>query len=466
SVAGRVMARLTEAGWVCSATSGGWSLESLCADLVTDLLVAKDAWARALRDQLATPPTDDRARLRFLERMLRLHPVLLVLDNFEDNLSPDGGGFVDAGTAAVIERLAGCCVEGKLLVTSRHPLPGMRDLFRQISVGPLSPSETRRLFLRLTGLRALPEADVALVHRLVGGHPRVLEFLDALLQRGVSTARVRDKFHELASAHGVDLIQDRPMREHVELAIQLGARDICLDVLLDALEGAEREVLLQTAVSTLPVEVPDLATALAESGLDDAVITRAAQRLADLSLVVCADEGLWVHRWTAEGLRKRQPGDDYRRRCHRAGELRLRRITSGSRDVAEGIEATQNFLDAEAWDQAAEMAIGVVNFLAQHSNLQRLSFAAQVLTGLPPHHHDYYLFVDHEGAALVALGFTNEAVERYRTLVETCSQRARAEPGRADYQRDLSVSYNKLGDLHSALGEGEQALALFQQSLD
>ncbi|MGH4007675.1 MAG: tetratricopeptide repeat protein, partial [Pseudonocardiaceae bacterium] len=43
---------------------------------------------------------------------------------------------------------------------------------------------------------------------------------------------------------------------------------------------------------------------------------------------------------------------------------------------------------------------------------------------------------------------------------------ARAEPGRADYQRDLSVSYERLADLNAALGQGDQALTLYQQSLD
>jgi tetratricopeptide (TPR) repeat protein len=43
---------------------------------------------------------------------------------------------------------------------------------------------------------------------------------------------------------------------------------------------------------------------------------------------------------------------------------------------------------------------------------------------------------------------------------------AESEPGRADYQRDLSISYNKLGDLYQALGQGEQALQLYQRSLD
>jgi tetratricopeptide (TPR) repeat protein len=44
--------------------------------------------------------------------------------------------------------------------------------------------------------------------------------------------------------------------------------------------------------------------------------------------------------------------------------------------------------------------------------------------------------------------------------------RVEAEPDRADYQRDLSVSYNKLGDLLQALGQGEAARQYYQQSLE
>ncbi len=464
SVAGRVMARLTEQGWVCSATTGKWSLEEVCARLLADVSTAKRQWARDLRDQLAALLADDRARQWFLEQALRQHPVLLVLDNFEDNLTNDDA-FTDTGTSSVIQSLAESCGEGRLLVTCRYPLPGMQNLLRQVSIGPLSPSETRRLFLRLPGLRTLADEDATLVHRLVGGHPRVLEFLDALRRRGASTDQVRRKFHQLAHEHKVDVTQTRELGDDVTVAVQLGARDICLDVLLSALNTTEREVLLQTAVSSLPVPVPDLTATLTGSGFDDTAIKLAAQRLADLSLIVHTDEGLWVHRWTAEGLREHQPVDHYRDRCHRAGELRQRRIASARRDVAEGIEATQNFLDAQEWDLATEVATGVANFLSRDSNLRRLSFAAQVLATLPPQHGSYHLFVDHEGESLVALGFTGEAVQRYHRLVDAFTQRAQAEPDRADYQRDLSISYNKLGDLYRALGQGEQALKLYQQSL-
>lgn len=40
SVAGRVMARLAEQGWVCSVTSGKWSLDAVCAVLRGELLAA------------------------------------------------------------------------------------------------------------------------------------------------------------------------------------------------------------------------------------------------------------------------------------------------------------------------------------------------------------------------------------------------------------------------------------------
>ena len=43
---------------------------------------------------------------------------------------------------------------------------------------------------------------------------------------------------------------------------------------------------------------------------------------------------------------------------------------------------------------------------------------------------------------------------------------ASGEPDRAEYQRDLSVSYNKMGDLYRALGQGERAREVFQKSLD
>ena len=57
------------------------------------------------------------------------------------------------------------------------------------------------------------------------------------------------------------------------------------------------------------------------------------------------------------------------------------------------------------------------------------------------------------------------AGERYIQALQLSEQLADGEPNRADYQRDLSVSYNKMGDLLSDLGEGAQAKSLYEKSL-
>ncbi|MGH3838202.1 MAG: tetratricopeptide repeat protein, partial [Pseudonocardiaceae bacterium] len=64
-----------------------------------------------------------------------------------------------------------------------------------------------------------------------------------------------------------------------------------------------------------------------------------------------------------------------------------------------------------------------------------------------------------------ALGQGEQALKLYQQSLHIRDRLAQAEPDRADYQRDLSISYNKLGDLYQALGQGEQALKLYQQSL-
>ena len=65
-----------------------------------------------------------------------------------------------------------------------------------------------------------------------------------------------------------------------------------------------------------------------------------------------------------------------------------------------------------------------------------------------------------------ALGDGEEARQYYQRSLEIRERLAQAEPDRADYQRDLSVSYKNMGDLMSALGAGEEARQYYQRSLE
>jgi tetratricopeptide (TPR) repeat protein len=69
------------------------------------------------------------------------------------------------------------------------------------------------------------------------------------------------------------------------------------------------------------------------------------------------------------------------------------------------------------------------------------------------------------GDLLRYLGQGEGAQKYYEQSLALSERLARAEPNRADYQRDLSVSYERLGDLLRDLGQGEGAQKYYGQSL-
>jgi len=131
-------------------------------------------------------------------------PVLVLLDNFEDNLRPDGQAGYEVADEALAGLLAAWAADpgaSRLLVTSRYrfALPGGAGQalsFRQL--GALSQAETMKLAWSLPALDRLDEGQLEQVWRLAGGHPRSLEYLDALLAGG--TARYLDVTARLAAA--------------------------------------------------------------------------------------------------------------------------------------------------------------------------------------------------------------------------------------------------------------------------
>jgi tetratricopeptide (TPR) repeat protein len=64
-----------------------------------------------------------------------------------------------------------------------------------------------------------------------------------------------------------------------------------------------------------------------------------------------------------------------------------------------------------------------------------------------------------------ALGQGELARDAFLKALGIRERLAASEPDRADYQRDLSVSYIKMGDLYSALGQGELARDAFLKAL-
>ncbi len=170
------------------------------------------AQALTTAERIDVPWFDRLGLLR--EHVLHQVPVLVVLDDFDDNLSAESGGWTvrDPALAALLASWAGAApsrsaadhlppsVRRLRLLRGRPGTSGPSFGFRHL--GALSRSGAVELARSLPALTALAEEELDRAWRLLGGHPRAMEYLDALL----SASQLG--FPEVAR-HLAQAIQDR-----------------------------------------------------------------------------------------------------------------------------------------------------------------------------------------------------------------------------------------------------------------
>jgi len=484
ALAGRVMWRLKESGFRPADHKGPFDLAAVAKSVGRCLLESGRTETRRRAERMVSEELDDELRLEFLAGMLTEEPVLLVLDDFEQNLLTGGGAFRDPSVGAYLGHLVDSARRGRLLITSRYPIPGFDDRLRNIALNSLTGAQTRKLLLRLPELGRWdrdPKETAKIIDR-IGGHPRLLEFLDALLRGREQKphpegkdhlARLTEKLNKFLEKEGIDLRAD-PMSfdEGMWQVVQLGARD----VLLEELAGMARQegiddALFQVAVSNLPVSPAGLAHMLADGPAEAAAEKRVAEaltRLAELSLVYVSpqDGHARVHRWTAEGFVDLTTPAAQADRYRRAGRYRLWRVEHETHDLEDAIEAARNFLAGGDFDAAVGVAGLCIDLFRRFRHTAGIAaLAAEVLELLPSRHPAYPAIADEEADAHLALGQIGRALERRLEVQALLLARVQAEPDRADHQRDLSVSYERMGDLYRALGQGEQARESYQKAL-
>ena len=238
---------------------------------------------------------------------------LVVLDNFDDNLSGQQGqrAVRDPALAAV---LAGWT--GKLLITCGAPftVPGApprqaheprhsqqrepRDPFVFRHLGPLTRSGAAELALSLPALRQLGEPQRELAWRLTAGHPRTMEYLDSLLATGL-------RFDDLAGRVTAEVqarigwppasTEPTELSEATAEVIALTAGQQLLGELFDRLSVGAQDLLVRASVFRTPVTPGVLAARPADV---------AEGRAAGL-LTPRPGRDLGVHRWTAGELHRR-----------------------------------------------------------------------------------------------------------------------------------------------------------------
>ncbi len=469
ALAGRAMQRLSEDGWWLAVHAGRFDLSGIGLAVGVALQKSDDERVAKLSEVLTRPSLDDRVRLEVLRQALAESPVLLVLDDFEQNLDTGGGAFLEADVELCLQMLAESAQTGRMLITSRYPVPAAKFLHR-VTVGPLSLAESRKLLLRLPALREFHSPELVLILRVIGGHPRMLEFLDAILRGGQGRLpHVTKKLEQVLATITPGMAPSvSGLDEALQRALVFGARDVFLEELLGlARRKGIDEVLLQAACSNLPVTPAGIARMLAGGEGDAAAAALAFAKLEDLSLVHrLADGSAWIHRWTAEGLMGLVGKAAQAERQVRAGRYRWWRVANETHSILDAIEAVRNLLAGEDFDGAVTCAKTCFDAMRRFQQaLGIAALAAEVLETLPDDHPGFASLGDEEAQAHLALGFTDRARTRYEGLLRLQERLAQAEPDRAGYQRVLSVLYERVGDLYRDLGQGEQARQSYLQSL-
>ena len=457
AVAGRALSRLRPEGWLIAEHIGVWNPLNLIGAVADALEGTEHTQAREV---LGRGDVEDMRKLGVIMRLLHRERLLLLFDDFEQNLSADSSEFLDRGFAEIFQALLAAARTGRVLVTCRYPIPGAEGLLR-VDVPPLSPAELRRLFLRLPALRDLDAQDRRLITRTIGGHPRLIEFVDVLLRQGrANFAHVTQKLRTLAREAHLDVTSPRSVEQGVAQAVVLGSRDIVLDVLVAGLSPAQRELVVQAAVSSAPFAREDLAVArygpevTTEQRQAAAVDT---ERLRDLTLLSSSDDGqLLVHPWIAEALREHQGSDEERVQRHRrAAMMRAQRLSEGRGGFDDLVELIRHLAGCHDYDQAVTVAFQACDLVG--GAVACAALLAEAVPLIPPEHPEFLALADRECEMLLQTGLVGATIERRQAIHDVAASRAAADPGNAHAQRDLSVSHNKMGDVAVAAGDSASA---------
>ncbi|HEX8344070.1 MAG TPA: CHAT domain-containing protein [Actinoplanes sp.] len=470
ALAGRLVTRLRGDGMLPVVHEGRWDPSALFANLAAALEAARPG--DQLAAVLASAEVPDTAKARLVGQLLHAVPVVLVFDDFEQNLSPGGMAFLDPAFDEVFTGWCEAVGAGVILVTCRYPLPDDDRYLVPVQVGQLTPAELRRLLLRLPSLRALTGDDLRLLTRTIGGHPRLIEYVDALLRgRPARLREVQTKLRRLAAREGIDLRRPRPVGAAIEEALLLGGADILLDELLGLLSHQERDVLLQLSVSRAPMTLDDLAFTLTDPIPDTmapaAVMPMAAlvamvERLADLTLLN-PGAAILVHPWTAE-LLERRPDADRTRHHERALAMRWRRVEQRRIGYDDLIDIPRHMAATGRTDQIPGFAIQAVAVLP--GVLAAGAYLAEIRSLIPRTDPAWVSVAKEEYEAIRRAGDLTSARTLLYDMHRATEQRLVADPDDAEASGNLSVLLVDLGDLAIATGALTVGREHYQAALD
>ena len=322
------------------------------------------------------------------------------------------------------------------------------------------------MFLRLPALRDLDPDDRRLLIRTIGGHPRLIEFTDALLRGGRSDLRhVQRKLRDLAR-QGIDLATDVPWNSALNQAMLLGSADILLTELLalltprQAADPAPDRRLPRPDDPRRPVFRPHHRALPSTAQADLADLQADVNRLTDLTLLNPAR----TSRCTP-GRPILSPATP--RPTHRAARAGAGHAASAASSRTAAATTTSSTSRATWLPWAATTTSPTVASKplspARHPGHRRLPRRDPPSSRKPSAPGSSSPTWRSRPCSVPATSRRHTALQRHPSAIQA---RAAADPANTEWQRDLSVSHNKLGDLAIAAGDLTAARTAYHAGLD
>ncbi|MEV4510548.1 CHAT domain-containing protein [Dactylosporangium sp. NPDC049525] len=470
ALAGRLIARRRGDGVVVAVHEGRWNPTALMT-AVADAVAAVPGLAQAA-GALVDVGVSDAVKVDLVGRLLGGASLLLVFDDFEQNLTPGGGAFLDPVFETVFTGWCEAAETGSILVTCRYPLPDDDRYLVRVPVPPLSPAELRRLLLRHPALADLPADERRLLYRVIGGHPRLVEYVDALVRGKPTRFRaVQAKLKTLAAAQGIDLRRPRPVEAAIDTALLLGSADILLAELLELLTAEERAVLNQVSVCRAPMTVDDLHAALRDapglpSGFSAEDLRRVVERLTDLTLLSQVSGGaeLQMHPWTAEILQRQVAAADTVDLHERALRMRLARFEQRRAGYDDLLDLTRHQAALHQYDDITGIARSIDRILP--GAMAAAAYLAEIRPLLPRTEPAWCNVAKAEYDAVTTTGNLVAARNILTDTYDAVTERLTADPDSPMTAAQLNVVLVDLGDLAANTGDLRTAQSHYQAAVE
>ncbi|MGW6500435.1 pentapeptide repeat-containing protein [Nonomuraea angiospora] len=456
ALARQVLGRLQADGWGVAAVVGRWSPQTLFRGVTEAFL----GWGEELSQEqtrmmgaLGLAPSDD-AMFDTTCRLLKSFPLVLLFDDLSQNL--DGTGYLDPGFGEAFDRLCQAADRGRVLATSRTPLPPSTTDER-LGVLRLDPLDLTAGTEPAAGLPFLSTVDPATRERVVratAAHPRSLQLVDAWLAANPQGAGAR-----LA-------------------AVASGA--VPLDLIMAELTGEQRETLLQAAISTVPVTAYDLAVACDTRKPDRRErpkpkrgalksVQDTAARLAELGLLNewegwDGDTVYFADRWIAETLAPHQ-GPAIADRHERAMNMHYSR-THGDGTFDDYVAVCRHLLAVEGMGDLTHFVLAVVESLETDSEYAGMALLGEIAPYVPAGNGHHRPIRDHLVAMLIRHNFPRAAREVAERSLSAVKEWAATHPQRDEARFCLGAAYDTCGQARFADGRLVAAEAVLTVAVD